>query len=76
LSHVLISHSRNYVSIQYNVNVHVSIKANDFSSNVTNLEYGLFFYYLFFMDDLALNDVTLILDADMDADVSIETHMK
>jgi hypothetical protein len=35
-----------------------------------------FFYYLFFMDDLALNDVTLILDADMDADVSIETHMK
>jgi hypothetical protein len=28
------------------------------------------------MDDLALNDVALILDANMNADVSIETHIK
>jgi hypothetical protein len=28
------------------------------------------------MDDLALNDVVLILGADMDADVSIETNKK
>jgi hypothetical protein len=28
------------------------------------------------MDNLALNDVTLILGADMNADVPIETHMK
>jgi ABC-type microcin C transport system permease subunit YejB len=28
------------------------------------------------MDDLAPNDVALILGADIDADVSIETHMK
>jgi hypothetical protein len=28
------------------------------------------------MDDLALNDVTLILDTNVYANVSIETHMK
>lgn len=28
------------------------------------------------MDDLALNDVALILGADMNANVSIESHMK
>jgi hypothetical protein len=28
------------------------------------------------MDDLALNDVTLILGADMNVDVSVETHIK
>jgi hypothetical protein len=27
------------------------------------------------VDDLALNDMALILGADMDVDVSIETHM-
>jgi hypothetical protein len=32
--------------------------------------------YFSSMDDFALNDVTLILDADMDANVSTETHMK
>jgi hypothetical protein len=35
-----------------------------------------FFLFSFSMDDLALNDVALILDTDIDADVSIETHMK
>jgi hypothetical protein len=28
------------------------------------------------MDDLALNDVTMMLGVNIDADVSIETHMK
>jgi hypothetical protein len=28
------------------------------------------------MDDLVLNDMALILGANMDTDVSIETHMK
>jgi hypothetical protein len=28
------------------------------------------------MDDMTLNDVALILDADRDTDLSIETHMK
>jgi hypothetical protein len=32
--------------------------------------------FLFFINDLALNDVTLILGVNMDADVSIEIHMK
>jgi hypothetical protein len=32
--------------------------------------------YFSSMDDFALNDVTLILDADMDVNVSTETHMK
>jgi hypothetical protein len=32
--------------------------------------------YFSSIDDFALNDVTLILDADMDANVSTETHMK
>jgi len=34
------------------------------------------FYFSFSMDDLELNDVALILGTDVDADVSIETHMK
>jgi hypothetical protein len=38
------------------------------------LELGIFFF--FSIDDLTLNDVTLILGTDIDADVSIETHMK
>jgi hypothetical protein len=36
--------------------------------------FGVFFF--FSMDDLALNDVTLILDTNVYANVSIETHMK
>jgi hypothetical protein len=32
--------------------------------------------YFSSIDDFALNDVTLILDADMDTNVSTETHMK
>jgi hypothetical protein len=35
-----------------------------------------YYYYLFFMDDLELNDITLILNVDMNASVSIETHVK
>jgi hypothetical protein len=35
-----------------------------------------FFFFFFFIDDLALNDEALILSTDIDADVSIETHMK
>jgi hypothetical protein len=38
------------------------------------LELGILFS--FSMDDLALNDVTLILGTDIDTDVSIETHVK
>jgi len=37
--------------------------------------FGVFFFF-FSMDDLALNDVTLILDTNVYANVSIETHMK
>jgi hypothetical protein len=42
------------------------------------LELGflIFFFFSFSMDDLELNDVALILGTDVDADVSIETHMK
>jgi hypothetical protein len=40
------------------------------------LELGFFFFFFFSMDDLTLNDVVLILNADMDVDLSIETHMK
>jgi len=34
------------------------------------------FFFFFFMDDLTLNDVALILGVDMNADLSIEIHMK
>jgi hypothetical protein len=39
---------------------------------------GFFFFFssYFSMDDLAFNGVALILDTDIDANVSIETHMK
>jgi len=33
-------------------------------------------FFFFFMDDLALNDIILILSVDMNASVSIETHVK
>jgi hypothetical protein len=39
------------------------------------LRVGSFFFF-FFMDDLTLNDVALILGVDMNADLSIEIHMK
>jgi hypothetical protein len=35
-----------------------------------------FFFFFFFIDDLTPNDVALVLGADMDVDLSIETHMK
>jgi hypothetical protein len=35
-----------------------------------------FFSFSFSMDDLALNDVALILGTDMDTNLSIEIHMK
>jgi hypothetical protein len=34
-----------------------------------------FFFFFLWPNDLILNDVTLILGADMDANVSIEIHM-
>jgi len=40
------------------------------------LRVGSFFSFSFFMDDLTLNDVALILGIDMNADLSIEIHMK
>jgi len=45
---------------------------------VLNLEPSFFFLFSFFslqMDSLTLNDMTLILDVDMNANVSIETHV-
>jgi len=38
------------------------------------LEFGSFVFY-FFINDLALNDMTLILGIDMKARVLIETHV-
>jgi hypothetical protein len=38
------------------------------------LEFGSFVFY-FFINDLALNDMKLILGIDINANVSIETHM-
>jgi hypothetical protein len=38
------------------------------------LEFGSFVFY-FFINDLALNDMTLILGIDMNARVLIETHV-
>jgi hypothetical protein len=35
-----------------------------------------FFVFFFSIDDLTLNNVALILGADMDIDMSIETYMK
>jgi hypothetical protein len=35
---------------------------------------GIFFILFFLMDDLAFNDMTLILSVNIDIDVSIETH--
>jgi hypothetical protein len=37
------------------------------------LELSLLFFF-FFMDDLELNDVALILSTNIDTDVSVETH--
>jgi hypothetical protein len=34
-----------------------------------------FFYFIFFIDDLELNDMILILGVDMNASVSIETYV-
>jgi hypothetical protein len=41
------------------------------------LDLSFFFFFIFFFwpDDLILNGVTLILNVDMNADVSIETHI-
>jgi hypothetical protein len=40
------------------------------------LELGSFFFSFFFLtDDLTLNDMTLILGVNMNASVSIETHV-
>jgi hypothetical protein len=36
---------------------------------------GVFCFFVF-MDDLAFNDMTLILSVNMNASVSIETHVK
>jgi hypothetical protein len=36
----------------------------------------LVFFFFFGMDDLAFNGVSLILGINIDADVSIETHIK
>jgi hypothetical protein len=49
-----------------------------FVSRVESSSFLFSFFFFFFssMDDLALNDVTLILGANMDVDMSIETHIK
>jgi len=39
------------------------------------LRVGSFFFF-FFLDVLSVNDVALILGVDMNADLSIEIHMK
>jgi len=43
---------------------------------VSRVRFFFFFSCYFSIDNLAFNDVTLILGTDINADVSIETHMK
>jgi hypothetical protein len=35
-----------------------------------------YFLFLFFLNDLSLNDMSFVLNADMNTNVSIETHIK
>jgi hypothetical protein len=44
--------------------------------SISKLGSSSFFFFFFLMDKLEIIDVTLILGADMNADVPIETHMK
>jgi hypothetical protein len=46
------------------------------SMSVSKLTVLFFFFYFFFINELTLNNVTLILSVDMNDDVSIETHIK
>jgi hypothetical protein len=47
-----------------------------FVYRVGSSSFSFLFFFSFSMDDLALNDVALILGTDMDTNLSIEIHMK